>query len=205
MQRHLLSRLCSIFFLVLVCENNSQAQRSVLLEVGATYFTNDIENPMTRLSDFLALTITPRFILHSNQHSALSVDLPLSIRSRFSDETMTRFGTHLPVMVSYNFGAGASEKSTTHKFGAMAGVGMGYFYQLAKSGNGETSPYKESLSVFGPAAQFGVRFIVSKKTLFKTSENEVHPYMAIKFNYQADWKNRQHDIGALSVTMGLSF
>jgi hypothetical protein len=108
-------------------------------------------------------------------------------------------------LISYNFGAGASDKSTAHKFGAMAAVGLGYFYQQAKSGTHELSEYKESVSVFGPAAQFGVRFALSKTTLFKASENEVHPYLAIKFNYQADLKNHQHDIGALSVAMGLSF
>ena len=205
MKRHLIYRIFSITFLLLVCKNNGHAQRSVLFEAGVTYFTNDIENPDTKLLDFLALTITPRIILSGSGNSALSLDFPLSIRSKFSDETITRFGTHLPVFISYNFGVGASDKSTSRKVGAMAGVGMGYFYQQAKSGNGEISPYKESLSVFGPAAQFGVRFALSKTTLFKATENEAHPYIAIKFNYQADLKNRQHDIGALSVAMGLSF
>jgi hypothetical protein len=205
MKRHLAYRIYPIIFLIFICKNNGYTQRSVLFEAGVTYFTNDIENPSTNLLDFLALTITPRIILASTQHSAFSLDFPLSIRSKFSGETVTRFGTHLPAMISYSLGAGASDKSVSHKFGAMAAVGMGYFYQLAKSGNGETSSYKESLSVFGPAAQLGVRFVLSGTTLFKASENEAHPYIAIKLNYQADWKNRQHDIGSLSVAMGLSF
>jgi hypothetical protein len=205
MKRHFTYQICSIALLILVCSNNSHAQRSLLLEAGATYFTNDIPYPATNLSDFLALTITPRIILTQKQHSSLSLDLPLSIRSKFNDEVLTRFGTHLPALISYNIGAGASGTSNPRKFGAMAGVGIGYFFQQSKAKNEETIQYNESLSVFGPVAQFGVRFTLSKKVLSRTNDNDAHPYMAIKFIYQADWKDRQHDIGALSVGMGIRF
>ena len=192
--------------LLVAIDKKADAQPNLMFEVGATYFTNDVEYENTYLSDFLAFSINTRINLYARPNSALSLDIPLSIRSRFEDETITRFGFHGPAILTYNVGAGSSGKPSNKTMGYFAGVGWGYFYQQSKSGYNDFTPYNEKLSVFGPAAQFGIRFRLRQVNLWKwNTDRDVHPSITIKFIYQADLKNQNHNVGGISVMAGLVF
>src|SRR3954462_14698281 len=86
---------------------DAKTQTHMLFEIGGTYFTNNVDNPQTRLYDFLALTINPRVLLVQGSNTSLSLDLPMSIRTKNKDDRQTRFGTLLPVMMMFNYGAGS--------------------------------------------------------------------------------------------------
>src|SRR5262245_29768167 len=123
---HNFTRNLIIWIVLLIgIEKQLAAQPNLMFEAGATYFTNDIEKGDTYLSDFLAFSINTRINLSSRPNSALSLDIPLSIRSRFGDETITRFGFHGPVILTYNIGAGSSGKPSDRTMGYFAGAGWG--------------------------------------------------------------------------------
>jgi hypothetical protein len=187
-------------------EKQAGAQPNLMFEAGATYFTNNVEEGQGYLSDFLAFSINTRINLHARPNSALSLDIPLSIRARFGEETVTRFGFHGPVILTYNIGAGSSGKPSDRTMGYFAGVGWGYFHQQSKSDVDDFTPYNEKLSSFGPAAQFGIRFRLKQVNLWRwNTDRDVHPSVTIKFIYQFDMKDQLHNIAGISIMAGLVF
>src|SRR5690349_64356 len=116
-------------FLPFMALNTIRGQTQMLFEIGGSYFLNDIKNPnpQTQLNYFLALTLNPRVMLVQADNASLSVDLPMSIRSKSKDDRQIRFGTLLPALVMFNYGAGAVSKPNKNAIGFTAGAGWGYF------------------------------------------------------------------------------
>lgn len=177
----------------------------MLFEAGATYFTNDVDNPQTRLYDFLGFTINPRILLVRANNTSLSLDFPLSIRSKSRGDRNTRFGVQVPALVLFNYGAGANDKPNKSFLGFTAGAGWAYFHQRTQSEVNESPQYKESLSSSGPLIQAGIRIPHRKLTLFRYKESRAYAVSAIKFNYLVNLPDHQKNIGSLSLLMGLGF
>lgn len=197
-------KLLALFLLVDICRE-ARAQPSVLFEVGTTYFTNDFEVSKSRLPDFFAFTFNTRLMLRERENSAFSIDIPVSIRSKFEDEIVSRFGVHVPVLLTFNIGAGASSLHSEKKIGALLGAGWGYFYQEAKSKNNELPQYKESVSVFGPEVQAGVRIPLRTVSLFRIKDKEINPAVSIRVLHHFDLKDQRHNVGSISVSVGFAF
>jgi hypothetical protein len=200
--------------IVLLCLLNfglGKAQQSVLFEAGGTYFTNEFRQPKHVLLDFAGLTLNTRILFRPQNNSCFSVDLPVSIRSKnrgddlTQDQITTRFGLHIPVLFTYNYGAGASGNPSEKKWGLAAGTGWAYFYQKGSSFRGEEPNYNESVSFSGPIAQIGVRRVLIKTNLFRINNKDVHPAVALKFSRQFDVKGQHRDIGMLSLLLGIAF
>jgi hypothetical protein len=194
-----------VLFLLFLSFKKAQSQTHMLFEIGGSYFTNNVDNPQTRLYDFLALTINPRVLLVQGSNTSLSLDLPMSIRTKNVDDRQTRFGTLLPVMVMFNYGAGSVSGPNKNAVGFTTGAGWGYFYQLTQAEYNETPQYKETLSSSGPIIQAGIRIPHRKRTLFRYKETRVYPVTTIKFGYLANVSQPQNSIGSLSVLIGLGF
>jgi hypothetical protein len=190
---------------ILVCGVHAQAQRSVLFEAGTSYFSNDIKYANSQLSEFFSFSFNTRVFLSSSPLSAFSLDFPFSVRNRFKGEIMTRFALHLPVMLTYNVGAGASAMSSDKKIGGLAGLGFGFFYQQARAGNDEVLKYDESLSAFGPQVQIGARIPLRSIILFHSQGKPVSPNIALKTSYLIDTKSSDNNIGLISLLIGLQF
>lgn len=183
------------------------AQKGFSFEFGATYFSNDSDNA-SHVADCFAFTLNPRFILSKGENSALCVETPVSIRSKFQEEITSRFAIHLPVMITYSVGSGSGgsvEDTRTRKIGATAGMGWGYFHQRARSVKSESSQYNESIDASGPQVQMGLRFPVKKGLILFDRNKPVNTVLAFKGNYLFNLKNRSDDIGSFAILLGLNF
>lgn len=183
----------------------SRAQKSVLFDIGVTYFTNEIVTPCNCLNDFAAVTFNSRIIMLASPNSSVSLEIPLSLRSRIRDDIMTRFGLHVPVAITYNYGAGASGNPSQKKIGFLVGAGWGYYYQKATSKAGESPPFNSSVSISGPQGLLGIRLPMRRIELFKIKNRPVHPSLTIKFIDLVDLRSSHRNIGGLSLLMGMSF
>lgn len=177
----------------------------MLFEAGATYFTNNVDNPQTRLYDFLGFTINPRILFVRANNVSVSLDVPFSIRSKFEDDRNTRFGVLMPALVVFNVGAGANDIPNKSFLGFTAGAGWAYFHQRTQSTVSESPQYKESLSSSGPLIQAGIRIPHRKLTLFRYKDSRAYGVSAIKFNYHVNLADNQKNIGSVSLLMGLGF
>lgn len=177
----------------------------MLFEAGATYFTNNVDNPQTRLYDFLGFTINPRVLLLRVNNASVSLDFPISIRSKSEDDRNTRVGVLVPGLVLFNFGAGANDEPNKNFLGFTAGAGWAYFHQRTQSAVNELPQYKESLSAAGPLIQAGIRIPHRKLTLFRYKDSRAYAVSAIKFNYLVNLPDNRKNIGSLSLLMGLGF
>lgn len=182
-----------------------QSQRSVLFEIGGSYITNNPDDPNSRLYDFVALTINPRLLMMQGSNHSVSLDLPMSIRTKSRDDRNIRFGFMLPAVVMFNLGAGSVSEQNTSAIGFTAGGGWAYFHQSTQSEINELPQYKESVSTAGPIIQAGIRIPHRKKTLFRYNEHRAYPVTVLKFNYLVNLTGRQKNIGALSLLIGLGF
>jgi hypothetical protein len=187
--------------------NNIQAQKpNVLFEVGVTYISNNLDQDRyLELYDFLAFTVNTRINLAAQRNSALSLDIPVSIRSKFGEETITRFGFHLPALLTYNIGTASSGYPSDSRFGFFIGGGLGYFYQQSKSDIDEFPDFNQHISILGPAGHFGIRFPLRKIVLWNTGDREVHPTITLRFLYQANPKDWENNIGGISIMAGMVF
>lgn len=194
----------ALLFLVGACRE-SKAQSSLLFEVGTTYFSNEFESSKEHLYDFLAFTFRTRVMFAERANSAFSIDIPISIRSKFGNEVVSRFGFHIPLLFTGNIGAAASSLHSEKSIGATVGVGWGYYYQESKAGRDELPSYKESISAFGPQAEAGIRFIIKGISIIKVKNKEVNPAVTIRFSNLFDIKNKEHNVGSISATIGFAF
>ena len=190
------------------CINHAYAQKpNVMIEVGVTYFSNDLDQDRyLELYDFLAFTFNTRINIAARKNSALSLEFPVSIRSKFGEETITRFGFHLPALLTYNIGTAASGLPSDSKLGFFIGGGMGYFYQQSKSDLDEYPAFNQHISIFGPAGHFGIRFPLRKIDLWEYDAGRfVHPTITLRFIYQANPKDWEKNIGGFSIMAGMVF
>jgi hypothetical protein len=194
-----------LLFLLLLAISSAQSQMHLLFEAGGSYVTNNLDNPQTRLYDFLALTLNPRFLLVEGSNTSVSLDLPLSIRSKSEDDRNIRFGTLLPALLMFNYGAGAVSDPNKSSLGFTAGAGWGYFYQSTRSELNEFPQYKESLSSSGPIIQAGIRIPNRRLTLFRYKDSRAYAVTLIKFSYMVNLSEHQKNIGSLSLLIGLGF
>jgi hypothetical protein len=196
-------RILALLLLIGVCRE-SKGQASLLFEAGTTYFSNDFESSYEHMNDFFAFTFNTRVMLMEKRSSAFAIEVPLSIRSKFSDDVVSRFGFHVPVLMTYSIGAAASSLHNEKRIGATIGAGWGYFYQQSKAEKHEL-PYKESISVSGPEVQFGVRIPLRTVTMFKVKDKEVSPSLTFRISNLFDIKDQQHNVGSISVLVGFAF
>lgn len=194
-----------VLFPLLLFFDNAKSQTHLLFEAGATYFTNNVDNPQTRLYDFLGFTINPRILLLRANNTSISLDVPFSIRSKFEDDRNTRFGVLVPALVLFNFGAGANDIPNKSFLGFTAGAGWAYFHHRTQSAVNESPQYKESFSTNGPLIQAGIRIPHRKLTWFRYKDNRVYAVSAIKFNYHVNLSDQEKNIGSVSLLMGLGF
>jgi hypothetical protein len=180
------------------------SQRSVLFEVGGSYFTNEFSS-YHFLNDFAAFSFNTRILFAERPGSAFSWELPLSLRTRIKKDVVTRFALQLPVLIVYNLGSGASGLPSGKNLGLTAGVGYGYFYQKSQSELLEIPVHKESISMHGPLAQGGIRFRLKSIRLFSSAGKDVNPAIAIKFTHHFNLIDGGQNIGSLSLLLGLSF
>ena len=182
-----------------------QGQTNVLPEIGASCITNNLDNPETRLYDFLAFTFNPRILLTQRSNHSVSIDLPFAIRTKSRDERSTRLGILIPAVAMFNFGAGSVSTPNQATVGFAAGGGWGYFYQRTRSEIDETPQYIESLSSHGPIVRAGIRIPHRKYTLFRYKDNRAYPVSSIKINYLVNLSGNQKSMGSLSWLIGLGF
>jgi hypothetical protein len=194
-----------VLFSLLFFFRNAQSQAHMLFEAGATYFTNNIDKPETRLYDFLAFTINPRVLLMQGSNTSVALDFPFSIRSKSSDDRNIRFGVLVPALVVFNFGAGANDQPNKSFLGFTAGAGWAYFHQRTQSEVNESPQYKESFSSSGPMIQAGIRIPHRKLKFFQYKNTDGYAVSAIKFNYLVNLDNDRKSIGSVSLLMGLGF
>jgi hypothetical protein len=188
-----------------ICISQARSQRTVFFEAGASYFSNDVKYAQTQLYDFFAFTINTRVFLSAKERSAVSLDFPFSVRTRFNQDIMTRFGLHLPVLLTYNTGAGSSTFPSDKKIGGLVGIGLGYFHQEGRARFDEVLKYDDSFSAFGPQAQIGMRIPVRSITLFHSRNRPVSPLIALKASYLVDTRSSDNNMGTLSLLIGLQF
>lgn len=194
-----------LFLIARIFVLNANAQTSVLFEGGLTYFTNEFDNSYKQLNDFAAFSLNTRIMIKENVNSSFSLDFPFSIRTKSYADVTIRFGLHLPVLVMYNYGAGASVKPSEKKFGFLAGIGWGYFHQEAKSKIDELPVYNESVSINGIQGALGLRYAFRNIYLFKIKQQIIHPSLTAKFIDLFDPKTSSHNIGGLSLLLGIAF
>ena len=199
------SKCLTILLSMLLVLTRAQSQTHVLFEAGGSYITNNLDNPQTRLYDFFALTLNPRILLTEGSNTSVSLDLPVSIRTKTKDDRNIRFGTLLPALLMFNYGAGAVSDPNKSSLGFTAGAGWGYFYQSTRSETNEFPQYKESLSSSGPIIQAGIRIPNRKLTLFRYKDSRAYAVSLIKFSYLVNLSERQKNIGSLSLLIGPGF
>jgi hypothetical protein len=115
---------------------------------------------VTESLDFVLtdLTYFPRINLVSDNHSSISLGLPVSVGVGFaSDYTSKGKGVYwafdLPLVVDYNLGC-KSTSANKEKFGGYIGTGFGYTH-TNWTFNGSSSAYVDS---YGPLIRGGFRF-----------------------------------------------
>lgn len=194
----LLTGIC--FFIASACI----AQKSVLPEIGATYFTNNLPNP-TNLNDFGAFSFSIRCFIKKNNNSAFAFETPISLTTKFNKGKTVLIGMQVPVVLTYSIGAGASDNMSEKKMGYTIGAGASWFYHKVQSKKDELPAYCESLSEIGPIVKGGIKFSVKSFTLFKTNGRNVHPYIGVNILHQFNLNDSQKNIGSLSLMLGFAF
>jgi hypothetical protein len=115
---------------------------------------------VTESLDFVLtdLTYFPRINLVSDNHSSISLGLPVSVGVGFaSDYTSNGKGVYwafdLPLVADYNLGS-KSTSANQEKFGGYFGAGFGYTY-TNWTFSGSSTPHANS---YGPLIRGGFRF-----------------------------------------------
>lgn len=185
-----------------------RAQVRLSLETGVTYLSNDAGQGSEYLADFFALTINPRLIVAQGDYSALAIESPFSIRHKLSGDVNTRFGIHLPLLVTYSIGSGSGgdpDNTLRSKIGATAGLGWGYFFQRARSAKGATEAFDQSLQSSGPEIQLGIRVPLKKQLILFDRAKPASLVLAVKSNYLINLENDKRNIGSFAVLFGFRF
>lgn len=196
-----------LMFSFLSAFNFSDAQKKIKLsfEAGLTYFSNNAEYHARHLADFITITLNPRMVLLSTENSGVALEMPVSLRKKFTKNDEEQSGLHLPLLITYNTGIGSGGNTTyviTRKPGFTAGFGWGYFFQDNRSSERGTVKFDESLRSCGPEIQAGLRLPLKKKVLLFSRDKPAGNVLAIKANYLLDIKKRNNNIGAVSVLYG---
>ncbi len=129
-------------------------------------------------SIFSSINYTPRFHFMEKENTSLSIGLPIAIgfagsysysTDYYDDyyESDFRFMVNAPLMVDFNWGAGAT-RETEKRFGLFAGIGAGFHYgdfveDYTNPDDFYTYRRTRSVTSFGPAANLGMRFAVGKR------------------------------------------
>jgi hypothetical protein len=168
-----------ILIIMLSFTLNSSFSQSFMNGVGVHLMGNT--NTIGGSNDIgfgVGVIYSPRFNFLEKEKFSLSVGLPLTLgftvsasnsEDQFSDYQNASIGVILnaPVMLNINMGRG-STKDNKEKFGYFAGAGFGYQYGIFVSDIYDPlrNEYVEdySTSVFGPAANAGVRFGIGRKS-----------------------------------------
>jgi hypothetical protein len=186
----------------------AQSQVKLALETGVSYCSNDASDSASHLADFFAFTVNPRVILSSSDNSALALEIPFSLRTKRNENINTRFGMHLPLLLTYSIGSGSGgspEYTNAKKFGATAGFGWGYFLQRSRSVKTESTVYNEILKSSGPEIQVGLRIPLKKQMVIFDASRPASTVLAIKGNYLFNTSNRDRDVSSLSILLGFHF
>lgn len=194
-----------VVMISLGCVDHARSQRTVLFEIGGSYMTNNLDDPNSRLYDFLAVTLNPRLLMIQGSNHSVSFDVPLSIRTKSRDDRNIRFGFMLPAVVMFNLGAGSVSGENKSALGFTAGGGWSYFHQSTRSEINEIPQYKESFSSAGPMVQAGLRIPHRKKNLFRYNEHRAYPVSVLKFSYLMNMSDKEKNIGSVSLLVGLGF
>jgi hypothetical protein len=205
-KRHVLIACMAFSFLLYTAPVKAQKKPvTILIEAGATFFSNNLADEDTWLHDFLAFTFDTRLLLSAHENSSLSLDFPLAFRSQLRGDIVRRVGINTPLFFTYNYGLGASGLHTEKRIGFLIGAGWGYFYQRSKAKRNEIPQYEESLSATGPAVQAGLRFPMNRLTLFHLGERVVHPSLTIRAANQFGLTHHEENIASLSLLVGMAF
>lgn len=146
--------------------------------VGLGAYGGFLDKNNGEVTVFSTVHYTPRFHFMESDNTSLSVGLPISIGvagsySYVSDyydeyiESDIRFMINAPLMVDFNWGAGAT-RETGKRFGLFAGIGAGFHYgdfveEYYDSNNMYWYNDTRSVTSFGPAANLGMRFAVGRR------------------------------------------
>lgn len=148
--------------------------------VGLGYSVDKVEKTDARIGVFFIYA--PRIDFLENDHTSLSVSLPLTVGgstnftydseyggyySSSYDNNSLNFNVNLPVMFNVNFGAGSS-RANMSRLGGYIGGGFGYNYNASTdhavyNEYGDMELINMGGSTFGPAANGGFRIRTGNK------------------------------------------
>lgn len=194
----------TFYMIILLITVKSNAQKSVLIEIGATYLTNNLPNP-TSLNDFGALSINTRYLINKKENFSITLEAPISFTTKLNSGKTVFIGVQTPLLLTYSIGAGASDNISGKRMGYTIGAGAAWFYQQVRSKKNELPSYCEFLSQAGPIVKGGIRYPVKSLMLFKANGKEVYPSIGVNVFHQFNIGDRKKNIGSLSVMLGFAF
>lgn len=133
----------------------------------------------TNRTGYITLLYSPRIVWRELQNSSFSIGVPLTFGAGGSYSHSSSFGTNnqlqytiiAPLLLNYNFGAGAStltSKRIGYFFGGGIGLSHGNFrqtyWQQDDTGWGYFATNSTIYTQLGPAANAGVRFAVGQQS-----------------------------------------
>lgn len=163
---------------------------------GVTIFVSSGKNIDVSVGE--GLSYFPRFNFIENESLSVSVGVPLTVGLSVStssyyssysyyDDVSVGFVANLPLIINLNMGRG-STKENRDKFGYFVGAGFGYhhgdFISTAIDDYGYDVTTTESINVFGPAANGGLRFGVGRK----------HQNVEVRFSYMKGLNDNKPNI-----------
>lgn len=210
MKKHGKRILLSTCFTICCYSGYCQSKMKIYVEAGAAYFSNFAVDSARHLTDFTTPAINPRLIINSTDNGAVAIESALSIRSKPNNNNTGHFAIHLPLLVTYSIGAGSggnNDDMIKKKLGFTGGIGWGYFLQRTESSKHSSinNRFKEKMSTSGPEVQFGLRTPLTRELYIFNRKNPLDLVLSIKGNYLFNLKNRNKDIGILSVLIGFHF
>lgn len=165
----------NILSLVLFFATGTVFGQTFMHGAGVTIFVASGKNIDASVGE--GLSYFPRFNFIETESLSVSAGIPLTVgisvstssyysSSYFYDDVSVGFVANLPLLINLNMGRG-STKENTDKFGYFVGAGFGYhhgdFLTTAIDDYGYDATTTESINVFGPAGNAGLRFGVGRK------------------------------------------